>query len=109
ENSKLNEVDLSPLSSCLNLKNLQLSMNELITLDLSPLAACTNLESLSLYNYQLREVDLSPLAHCKKFSDLRIEDSVTLLWVDDSLPRKFRLPRALRKVYNRLTVRPPTS
>jgi len=59
-------LDISPLSSCPQLKKLVLNGTQIESLDLAPLAACTNLESISIDNTQLQSIDLSPLISCTK-------------------------------------------
>ncbi len=66
-------IDLSPLSSCINLKSLSIYYCDKFTiLDLSPLKECKSLESLIISHNTLRSLDLSPLAGCTTLSNLTI-------------------------------------
>jgi len=66
------EVDLSPLSSCTELKRLWLAVGWVTTLDISPLASCTGLETLYISSSNLRLIDLTPLSFCMNLRSLDI-------------------------------------
>ncbi|MCG3254727.1 MAG: hypothetical protein KAU62_01485 [Candidatus Heimdallarchaeota archaeon] len=55
------ELDLSPLTSCSNLKNLNIAGNDLAHIDLRQLGQNFNLRSLSVGGNSFRDLDLSPL------------------------------------------------
>ncbi len=66
------EVDLSPLSSCTDLKRVWLAVGWVTELDISPLGSCACLETLYISSSNLRQIDLAPLSSCKKLRSLDI-------------------------------------
>lgn len=71
-NQGIESIDLSPLSSCKDLRKLILKNNSLKSIDLSPLSSCSSLNLLDLGNNQMRSVDLSPLRNCTQLETLYI-------------------------------------
>ncbi|MFW9808041.1 MAG: leucine-rich repeat domain-containing protein [Candidatus Thorarchaeota archaeon] len=65
-------IDISPLKSCKDLRELELHKNDFESIDLSPLSSCTQLEYLSLSTNRLTEIDLTPLASCTSLIELVI-------------------------------------
>ncbi len=68
---KIVSIDLTPLSSCTNLRTLDLYGNQLQRVDLTPLGSCVNLEDLKLGN-QFQYIDLTPLSSCTKLQELHL-------------------------------------
>jgi hypothetical protein len=94
------EIDLTPLSSLIGLKELNLGNNRIRSIDLTPLSKCVNLEVLILSNNRLENIDLSPLKSCSKLRRLSLVinrlqsidltpilscDQLTIVGVDDDL------------------------
>jgi len=63
-NRELTSIDLSPLSTCTRLEELDLMATSLTSVDISPLAECTNLWILSFWDSELESIDLTPLSSC---------------------------------------------
>lgn len=110
--SKITELDLSPLSSCDNLrefrlqyglvkkvnlksigecKSLQvidLQKNYIEEIDFRPLAMSRSLEIINLFGNRIKEVDLSPLAQCKSLKTINLSENflknVDLTQIEDS-------------------------
>jgi hypothetical protein len=70
---EISEIDLSPLSDCPNLKQVNLMMNKIYQIDLSPLSDCQELQILNLSYNRLKEIDLSPLRECTNLSILNLQ------------------------------------
>eukprot|EP00798_Chlamydomonas_sp_ICE-L_P027486 gene27486-biopygen3334 len=64
-------LDLSPLSKCIGLRNLEISLSNKRVADLSPLAACQCLEGLDI-RLCVALTSLFPLAHCTNLRDLNL-------------------------------------
>jgi Leucine-rich repeat (LRR) protein len=71
--NKLRSIDLTPLKSCTNLREIYLDYNQLDSINLSPLASCTTLRKISLCKNQLRTIDALPLSKCPYLEELDIE------------------------------------
>ncbi len=69
---KLSELDLSPLRSCKSLKLLTITDLKIRSLDLSPLAGCESLRVLTLEYNKIRSIDLSSLAKCKSLTEVSL-------------------------------------
>jgi hypothetical protein len=67
---EITQIDLSPLSSCITLKKVNLGINELQSVDLSPLAYCVNLQILDLGINEIQSIDLIPLGNCINLQEL---------------------------------------
>ncbi|MFW9786171.1 MAG: leucine-rich repeat domain-containing protein [Candidatus Thorarchaeota archaeon] len=71
----LQSIDLTPLSSCINFCNLHLDSNQLQSIDLIPLSSCANLQQLILSKNKLKSIDLTPLTSCA---------GILLLYIDEN-------------------------
>ncbi len=67
---EIHEINLTPLSSCNTLQDIDLAWNKIPFIALKPLGTCTRLQNLSLSNNQLKAIDLGPLSHCKNLREL---------------------------------------
>ena len=77
--NSLETVNLEPLGSCIRLKELRLSSNRLKKMDLNPIRSCVNLEKLYLDSnryLEKKEIDFSPLESCKKLKTLELEHNL---------------------------------
>lgn len=95
----ITELDLGPLSSCVDLRALDIAGNQLDSIDLSPLSECVALEELYLHSNHPQENDfselnLTPLFSCPELEDLGVPDSCEL-FADSSLKKKKEKPFAL--------------
>jgi hypothetical protein len=70
ENNKIETLNLSPLSDCSKLTKLLLGNNKLQNADLSPLSSSIGLELLSLRSNKLHNINLSPLSACTRLREL---------------------------------------
>lgn len=61
--TSIENIDLTPLSSCRNLVKFSLIDNSFEHIDLTPLSSCTKLQFLWLKDNELDTIDLSPLVH----------------------------------------------
>ena len=68
-------IDLTPLSSCKKLQRIWLKDNELEKIDLEPLSTCHDLRELSITGNLLREIDLNPLQGCANLELLGLGDN----------------------------------
>ena len=75
DKNRLQTIDLTPLSSCPNLKYLALSANQLQNIDLASLSFCSNLSGLEIRSNQLQSIDLSPLSSCANLLQLRLSEN----------------------------------
>ncbi len=75
-NSKLTRLDLSPLSACSQLRELDVSHSKKRIADLRPLSACQALEILNVSHTSVS--DLTPLSACGSLSKLSC--SHTSIW-----------------------------
>ena len=75
DNNRLQNVNLSPLSSFEFLSVIVLSDNLIRSIDLSPLEECDSFRSLFLDGNQLERIDLSPLGSCHDFAHLNISQN----------------------------------
>ncbi len=71
----INDVSLAPLSSCKKLENLDLSSNSLSHIDLIPLSECNSLKVLNLRNNNITEIDLSPLSGCEVLQSIDLSNN----------------------------------
>lgn len=71
----ITSIDLAPLSSCNNMRRLELQENNLESLDLSPLSACASLEVLYMWGNPLGNIDLTPLRTCSNLKELGLSNS----------------------------------
>jgi len=75
----LKEIDLTPLSTCIDLLSLNLAFTEtLASIDLTPLSSCVNLKSLNLSKHKLQTIDLSPLSSCVNLQEINLSDNKLL-------------------------------
>ncbi len=72
QNTSIEEIDLSPLSTCISLEKLDLEDNLLHSIDLSPLSNCPNLTIIKLGRNPLEEIDLNPLRNLEKLKELSL-------------------------------------
>lgn len=70
--NQLKEIDLIPLKTCTKLTELDLGDNDLQTIILTPLRKCTKIEKLRLFRNQLQFINLTPLHQCTKLERLHI-------------------------------------
>ncbi|MHA2222066.1 MAG: hypothetical protein ACXAAO_08405 [Candidatus Thorarchaeota archaeon] len=70
--NELQRINLSRFSSSV-LRELNLGANPLVDIDLTPLSACVNLEKLEMEHTQLDSIDLTPLAGLEHLSVFRIK------------------------------------
>ena len=92
----LENIDLSPLRGCSQLNKLSLGENKLKAIDLGPLSSCTGLEKLYLDENRLSKLDLTPLSSCKKLKKL---------WLDNNQLRRINLsPLALCEELTHITL-----
>jgi Leucine-rich repeat (LRR) protein len=70
--NELQRINLSRFSSSV-LRDLNLGANPLVDIDLTPLSACVNLEKLEMEHTQLDSIDLTPLAGLEHLSVFRIK------------------------------------
>ena len=69
-------IDLTPLSTCLNLEELHLEYNKIKHVDLNPLESCNHLRIIDISNNEpLNKIDLSPLSKCKSLQSLYLNDN----------------------------------
>jgi len=99
----LTSIDLSPLQACTKLQELILPNNQLTSIDLSPLKACTALKHIELDINQIKKIDITVLKDCMKLDGLYIDDTVTLVWLEEDIPNMNDLPLGLQEHYSRLT------
>ncbi|GAX82091.1 hypothetical protein CEUSTIGMA_g9519.t1 [Chlamydomonas eustigma] len=71
-------LDLSPLTSCLRLQHLEITMLKPCSLDISPLASCTHLKRLELRDKCVIHSNFSTLATCTALQYLSLRDCYTL-------------------------------
>ena len=71
----LSSINLSPLSTCVNISWLNLSDNQLTAIDLSQLSACAGLEQLYLNQNSLTSIDLSPISPFAYLESLSLNDN----------------------------------
>ncbi len=65
-------IDLAPLSSCTNLRELRLDKGNIENIDLNPLSSCTVLELLSIESNALMSIDLAPLSSCTNLRQINL-------------------------------------
>lgn len=70
--SKLDHLDLSPLTNATQLTELKINDCPLSKIDLGPLSSCAGLQRLELYGNQTEEYDLTPLLHLKSLDFLLV-------------------------------------
>ncbi len=63
-NRRISEIDLTSLSTCLNLKALVLKHNLLQGIDFTPLSSCTKLKGIILFGNKITYLDFSPIKSC---------------------------------------------
>jgi len=73
--NELQNIDLSALSSCASLGHLALGSNKLHSIDLSPLSSCKALHGLDLWENQIQSIDLSPLSSCARLERLGLYEN----------------------------------
>jgi hypothetical protein len=82
-NNKLRILDLAPLSGCLSIQSLFISFEEGIqNLDLSPLSRCNNIQTLVISLRHIKEIDLSALSGCHNLERLTIQSNYHLQSLD---------------------------
>lgn len=89
----LEDIDLSSLKKCTNLRELKLSQNRLGSLELYPLKNCERLERIDILKNMIDRLDISPLFACSNLREFK-QDSETLLAAKIKLQDQPR-PRAL--------------
>lgn len=83
DQTNIDKLDLSPLSSCTNLKSLKMHFNhKLQSLDLTPLSSCTNLTDLTIRGTSLKQLNLGPLSSCLNLKHLSVIENPKLLSLD---------------------------
>jgi internalin A len=92
--SKSEISDLSPLSSLINLKYLELRCNRVKTInyDLNPLRTLTKLEKFIIYDAEIS--DLSPVAHVKNVRTEPISVTFPVVKNKEPIPKSPALPGA---------------
>jgi hypothetical protein len=91
----IKRIDLTQLSSCVNLQELYLDKNKLQSINLSPLSSCTDLEIIGLRRNKLKSIDITPLVNMNievmlTYNKLDSIDTTPLLdeyssvWVDSN-------------------------
>jgi hypothetical protein len=95
--NQIQNIDLSPLSSCSSLQELDLGGNQLPSIKLGPLKKCVKLQFLDLRDTQLRIVNVTPLFECSSLDSLFF-DSHVILTTDPKLRYQSpdNSPKALR-------------
>jgi len=74
----LNNINLTPLQECSELKKLFIDGNSLSTIDLTPLHQCKKLQTLYMSGNQISDVDFTTLLECPSLKKLAIDEGVTL-------------------------------
>ena len=70
--NKITAVDLEPLSACRKFNALNLD-GELDELDLTPISSCSLLKILTISSRSLKELDLTPLENCSELDFVMID------------------------------------
>ena len=74
-NNQLQSIVLTPLFWCISLRELVLGYNQLQGIDLSPLSSCTCLQRIYLNNNQLKDIDLNPLSSCTSLQGIYLNNN----------------------------------